>query len=214
MTTKEDLFAKLSDGVLKFEEDIVRQTAQKVVDMGFDVTEAILNGLSDGMTRAGDLFTKREYFVPELLMCAEAMEAGLGILRPHLPKKNDSKTKGTVLLGTVEGDIHTIGKDLVKLMLDVNGFTVVDLGVDVPLTRFVEEQTSVKAKIVGISAMMTTTMMAMKKLIPLLQSCDPKPKILVGGAPLTEQIAQLFGADGYASDAVGACVQADKLMEK
>ncbi|MFV0439389.1 MAG: B12-binding domain-containing protein [Desulfopila sp.] len=214
MTTQESLLTQLSDGVFTFREEIVREAAEAVVDNGFDIMDAILKGLSDGMARAGEQFTKQEYFVPELLMCAEVMEAGLGILKPHLPPKNATGGKGTILLGSVEGDIHTIGKNLVKLMLGIHGYHVVDLGVDVPLHRFVKEQASQKADIVGLSAMMTTTMLAMKKLVPMLQECNPKPKVLVGGAPVTEQVAALFGADGYAPDAVSACAVADKLMRE
>ena len=130
---------------------------------------------------------------------------GLNILRPHLTAQSSGDTRGTVLLGTVEGDVHSIGKDLVRLMLDVNGFKVVDLGVDVPLQRFVEEQDRVQADIVGVSTLMTTTMMAIKKLVPMLKEKHPNTPVIVGGAPLTDQVAHMFGADGYAPDAVSAC---------
>lgn len=214
MPTKEEIFKRLSDGVVEFKDEAVRQAAQEVLEHRIDIVEAILKGLSEGMTRAGELFKQREYYVPEILMCADAMEEGMKILRPHLTAAERRETRGKVLLGTVEGDIHSIGKDLVRLMLDVNGFEVVDLGVDVPLKRFVEEQTRIRPDIVGLSALMTTTMMAMKKLIPMLKENAPDIPVMVGGAPLTDQVARMFGADGYAADAVAACELAASLMAR
>ena len=148
------------------------------------------------MMKVGELFAAQEYFVPEVLLCADAMEAGLNVLRPHIPKVEGETGKAQIILGTVEGDVHDIGKNLVKLMLDVNGYTVYDLGADVPLDQFVSEQKRTGAEIVGLSAMMTTTMMAMKKVIPMLKESDPKVKVMLGGAPLTKDVAKLFGADG------------------
>jgi dimethylamine corrinoid protein len=213
MTTKKEIFSRLSEAVLKFEEDDVRAAATEVLDNNIDPTEAILSGLSDGMNRAGELFRLQEYFVPEILLCADAMEEGLKILRPHIQRNAERGEKGTVILGTVEGDIHAIGKNLVKLMLDAGGFKVHDLGESVPLSRFVEEQGRLGADIVAMSALMTTTMMAMKKAVPMLRECDPGVSIMVGGAPLTREIAEKFGADGYASDAVGAVAEAERLMD-
>ena len=192
MTTKQEILLKLSDAVLKFDEEEARNAANEVLENNLDISEAILKGLSDGMTRAGELFKQQEYFVPEVLLCADAMEEGLKILRPHISKNAVSKSKGKIILGTVEGDIHAIGKNLVELMLSASGFKVHDLGEDVPVAR--------------------TTMMAIKQAIPMLKNCDPNLSIMVGGAPLTKEIADSFGADGYAIDAVAAVTEAERIM--
>jgi corrinoid protein of di/trimethylamine methyltransferase len=212
MTTKQEILAKLSDAVLKFDEDKARIAAGEVLDNKIDVTEAILNGLAAGMNRAGELFKRQEYFVPEVLLCADAMEEGLKILRPHIPKDAVSKTKGRIILGTVEGDIHAIGKNLVKLMLSASGFEVHDLGEDVPVARFVETHQRLGADIIAMSSLMSTTMMAVKQAIPRLKSIDPNLAIMVGGAPLTKEIAESLGADGYAADAVAAVAEAERIM--
>jgi len=212
MTTKADILAKLSEAVFKFEEDDARAAATEAVENNVDASEAILKGLVDGMQKAGELFKQREYFVPEILLCADAMEEGLKILRPHVPKNVDSQAKGEVILGTVEGDVHSIGKNLVKLMLDTNGFKVHDLGEDVPIQRFVEEQKRIGADIVAMSSLMTTSMMAVKKAVPMIKSSDPMVTVMVGGAPFTRDIAEKFGADGYATDAVEAVSEAQRMM--
>jgi corrinoid protein of di/trimethylamine methyltransferase len=212
MTTKADILAKLSEAVFKFEEDDAREAATEALENNIDASEAILNGLVDGMQRAGELFKQREYFVPEVLLCADAMEEGMKILRPHISKNTESQTKGDIILGTVEGDIHSIGKNLVKLMLDTNGFKVHDLGEDVPVQRFVEEQKRIGADIVAMSTLMTTTMMAVEKAVPMIKSSDPSVAVMVGGAPFTREIAEKFGADGYAVDAVEAVSEARRMM--
>lgn len=212
MSNKQEILNKLGEAVLKFEEDEAREAALEALENKIDVTEAIMKGLTEGMKRAGELFRQQEYFVPELLLCADAMEEALKLLRPHLPEMKEEKSEGNIILGTVEGDIHSIGKNLVKLMLETNGFKVHDLGEDVPLQRIVEEQKRIGADIVGMSSLMTTTMMAVEKAIPMLRSSDPNVSILVGGAPFTQQIADKFGADGYAPDAVSAVSEAKRLM--
>lgn len=212
MPTKEELFKQLSDGVVDFADETVKETAEKVLAEGLDPVEAIMGGLTAGMMRVGELFAAQEYFVPEVLLCADAMEEGMKILRPHITKAADEANKGRIILGTVEGDVHDIGKNMVKLMLEVNGYTVIDLGTDVPLDRFVEEQQRTGAEIVGLSAMMTTTMMTMKKIIPALKAVSPGVKVMLGGAPVTKDVAKLFGADGYADDAVNAVKEADRIL--
>jgi corrinoid protein of di/trimethylamine methyltransferase len=212
MTTKADILAKLSEAVFKFEEDDARDAATEALENNIDASEAMLKGLVDGMQRAGKLFKQREYFVPEILLCADAMEEGMKILRPHVPSNVDSQAKGNIILGTVEGDIHSIGKNLVKLMLDTNGFKVHDLGEDVPIQRFVEEQKRIGAEIVAMSSLMTTTMMAVEKAVPMIKSSDPAVAVMVGGAPFTREIAEKFGADGYATDAVAAVSEAQRIM--
>jgi methanogenic corrinoid protein MtbC1 len=140
------------------------------------------------------------------------MEEGLKILRPHIPTNVDTEAKGRIILGTVEGDIHSIGKNLVKLMLDTNGFEVHDLGEDVPIVQFVEEQKRIGADIVAMSTLMTTTMAAVEAAIPKLREIDPNVRIMVGGAPFTLEIANKLGADGFAINAVTAVSEAERVM--
>jgi len=166
-----------------------------------------------GMETVGELYDKKEYFVPELLMCSEALYAGLDILRPHI-KAEDVKVRGSIVLGVVEGDVHDIGKNIIKMMFDISGFTVHDLGRDVPLEKFVEKQLETSSDIVALSAMMTTTMGQMPKVIKMIRDKNPNCKILVGGAPITSDIAKDYGADAYGKDASDSIQQAIKLMSE
>ena len=138
MTNREELYGQIREAVVAFEEERVKDLARKSLDEGCDPVETIVKGLSSGMLAAGNLFDKHEYFVPEMLMCADAMQAGLDILRPRI-RKESAEHKGQVVIGTVQGDVHDIGKNIVKLMLEVSGFMVLDLGRDVDLNRFAEE---------------------------------------------------------------------------
>ncbi len=210
MATKEEILKELAEGVVEYDEDRVKEAAQKALDEGIDPLEAIMDGLAAGMEEVGRLYDSNEYFVPEVLMCADALYAGLDILRPHVPKTNESK--GAVVIGTVQGDVHDIGKNLVKMMFDVGGFDVYDLGRDVPLEKFVEEQLRTDSEIVAMSAMMTTTMLGMKKVIQMIKEKNPNVAIMLGGAPVTKDVATLFGADGYAESAGNAVSEAIKMI--
>lgn len=211
MTSKEELHKQLSDSVVQYDEEAVKTAAQGILEEGYDPLEAIMEGLAAGMVIVGDLYDRNEYFVPEVLMCADALYGGLDILRPHVPK--DSVTaKGQVVIGTVQGDVHDIGKNLVKMMFDVGGFTVHDLGRDVPLENFVEEQLRTDSEIVAMSAMMTTTMLGMKKVIQMIKEKNPNVAIMLGGAPITKDVVSLFGADGYAESAGNAVSEAIKMI--
>ena len=139
MASKEELHEKLKNGVVEYQEEEVQEAAQAVLDEGYDALEAIMDGLAAGMEVVGDLYDRNEYFVPEVLMCADALYAGLDILRPHIPE-DDGQVNAQVVIGSVQGDVHDIGKNLVKMMFDVAGWQVHDLGRDVPLENFVEEQ--------------------------------------------------------------------------
>jgi methanogenic corrinoid protein MtbC1 len=165
------------------------------------------------MEIVGDLYDRHEYFVPELLTCADALYVGLDILRPHV-KGKDAAVKGQVVIGTVQGDVHDIGKNMIKMMFEVGGFTVHDLGRDVPLERFVEEQMRTDSNIVALSAMMTTTMMGMKKVVQMIKEKNPDVAIMLGGAPVTKEVADLFGADGYAESAGNAVQEAIKMISR
>lgn len=213
MTEKEEVFKKLREGVIKFEKEQVVEAAKKALEIGIPPLEAILDGMAVGMETVGELYEKKEYFVPELLMCSEALYAGLDILRPHI-KAEDVKVRGSIVLGVVEGDVHDIGKNIIKMMFDISGFTVHDLGRDVPLEKFVEKQLETGSDIVALSAMMTTTMGQMPKVIKMIRDKNPNCKILVGGAPITSDIAKDYGADAYGKDASDSIQQAIKLMSE
>ena len=212
---RKELLQVLADGVVNFEEDKVREAAQKVLDEGLDAYDAVMNGLAAGMEKVGNLYDQHEYFVPELLMAADALYAGLDILKPHIKVEDlDQRVKGQVVIGTVQGDVHDIGKNLIKMMFEVAGFTVHDLGRDVPLEKFAEEQMRTDSEIVALSAMMTTTMMGMKKVVQMIKEKNPDVKIMLGGAPVTSDVAQLFGADGYAESAGNAVQEAIKMISQ
>lgn len=208
---KEEILEKLRKAVINYDEDLAKEAAKEALDTGIDAAEAIFNGLVKGMEEVGRLFEAQEYFVPELLMCADALYAGLDILKPHM-KKLDLGVKGSVVIGTVEGDVHDIGKNIVKMMFDVAGFTVYDLGRDVPLDKFVEEQLRTDSDLVCLSAMMTTTMVGMKTVIEKLKAKNPDVKIMIGGAPVSQDIAEKWGADGYAKDASNALKDAINMI--
>ncbi len=208
---KSEILDKLRGAVIGYDEDSAKEWAQTALDEGVEANDAIFSGLVSGMQKVGDLFEKQEYFVPELLMCADALYAGLEILKPHV-KKLDLGVKGSVVIGTVEGDVHDIGKNIVKMMFDVAGFTVYDLGRDVPLDKFVEEQLKTDSDLVCLSAMMTTTMSGMKKVIDDIKKKNPNVKIMIGGAPVSRDIADKWGADGYAPDATNALKDAINMV--
>ncbi len=216
MTSEErtrEILKGLHDAVIAYDEDRVVEWAKITLDEGVDPYTAVMDGMADGMTEVGELYNRKEYFVPELLMCADAMYAGLDILRPHI-KDREGSVKGQVVIGTVEGDVHDIGKNLVKMMFEVAGWTVHDLGRDVPLEKFVEEQLKTDSDVVALSALMTTSMLAVPKIVEMIRAKNPNVAIMVGGAPITEDIAKTYGADGYASNAGNAVQEAINMISR
>jgi corrinoid protein of di/trimethylamine methyltransferase len=208
-----ELLKELHEGVVEFEDDRVIAASQAILDEKHNVYNAVMNGLAAGMEEVGDLYDQQEYFVPELLMAADALYAGLNILKPHIdPADIGARAKGQVVLGSVQGDVHDIGKNIIKMMFEVAGFTVHDLGRDVPLEKFVEEQLKTDSEIVAMSAMMTTTMMGMQKVVEMIKEKNPNVQIMLGGAPVTSDVADLFGADGYAESAGNAVQEAVKMV--
>ncbi|MCB2225634.1 MAG: cobalamin-dependent protein [Desulfarculaceae bacterium] len=209
-----ELLKELHEGVVEYDEERVVEASNAVLAEGHNVYNAVMNGLASGMEEVGELYDQQEYFVPELLMCADALYAGLDILKPHIDPADvgSSGAKGQVVLGSIQGDVHDIGKNIIKMMFEVAGFTVYDLGRDVPLENFVEEQLKTDSEIVAMSAMMTTTMMGMKKVVEMIKEKNPNVQIMLGGAPVTGDIADLFGADGYAESAGNAVQEAVKMV--
>jgi len=211
--TKAELLKEIHDAVVEFDEEKTTELCEKALEIGIPPYDAIMDGLALGMDAVGSLYEQKEYFVPELLLCSDAMYAGLDVLRPHV-KVDEHQTAGKIVMGVVEGDIHDIGKSLVKTMFEAAGWDICDLGKDVKLDKFVEALKDTGADVVAISALMTTSMMAMPKVIGMLKAEKPDVIILVGGAPLTEDIAQQYGADGYAKDAISAVQVAKDLLKK
>jgi methanogenic corrinoid protein MtbC1 len=204
---------KLSEAVFEMDEEKTVLLAREIIQKGYDAYEAVMNGLAVGMSRAGEAYNQGIYFVPELLLCSDALYAGLDVLRPNI-ETDASKIKGKVVIGVVQGDIHDIGKNLVKTMFDAEGWEVYDLGKDVQIERFAQKQMEIGAELVAISALMTTSMLAMPKVIQQVKNRDPGVIVLVGGAPLTAEIAAQYGADGYADNAKLAVKVASELLEK
>ncbi len=198
----EALFRQLEAAVIDGDFDGVERLAKEVLEKKVDILSAINNGLTAGMEETSDRFDKKEFYVPELLQSARAMKSGLAILLPELTVSKESK--GKVAVGTVEGDIHDIGKNIVASLLETAGFTVEDLGVDVPTEKFVEAAKNVD--VLGISALLTFSMTNMEDIIKSLEDAGirDKVKVIIGGAPVSNDYANKIGADGYAEDGVKA----------
>ena len=211
--SKEELFKKLSDAVVDMNEDETVSLANKIVADKVDAYEAVEKGLSDGMDRAGQLFEEEEYFIPELLLCSDAMYAGLEILKGHI-KAAEEGEKRKVVIGVVEGDTHDIGKNLVKIMLETSGFEVFDLGRDIPPAAFVEKAKEVNADIIALATLMTTTMEAMAAVVQILQEQNSKDsyKVIIGGGPISQSFSDKIGADGYAANAADAVRLSRRLL--
>jgi corrinoid protein of di/trimethylamine methyltransferase len=196
------LFQKLSDAVVDREENDVVELSNQVVSDGVDAYQAIDKGLARGMERAGQLFEEQEYFVPELIVCADAMYAGLEILKPHIRSQDDGK-KFTVVIGVIEGDTHDIGKNLVKIMQETAGFNVIDLGRDILPVDFVDAAVNNSADVIAISTLMTTTMSGMAEVVNILNERGVRDrfKVIIGGGPISQAFADKIGADGYSANA-------------
>ncbi|HBV85600.1 MAG TPA: cobalamin-binding protein [Desulfosporosinus sp.] len=208
-------YEDLAKAVLKGEDDQVKSLTQSLIDSGKDFLEIINMGLIAGMDVVGARFKKGEMFVPEVLMAARAMSEGINLVKPHIAEK-DIPSLGKVLVGTVKGDLHDIGKNLLAMMMEGAGFTVVNLGVDISPEKFVEAAKEQKADMIAMSALLTTTMPAMKDTIELFkeEGIRDKVRIIIGGAPISQEYANEIGADGFAPDAATACDLAKGLLAK
>jgi corrinoid protein of di/trimethylamine methyltransferase len=213
MAEETAILARLKQSVIDGDEVASAATAHEAAQAGLDAQEAIMQGLVPGMAELGRLYEAGDCFVPELMVGAEALYAGLDVLQP-LVKKSDTETrgKGVAVIGAVQGDIHDIGKNLVKMMLEVAGFDVHDLGRDVEMERFITEAQRLDADLLCLSALMTTTMIAIKDFLPEFKVKLPRTKILIGGAPLNQHLADEWGADGYGDNAMEAARVAERLL--
>lgn len=211
--SKEELLKLMSDAVLEMEEDDVVDYAQEYLDAGYPAFDGIMEGLIDGMNKASDLYDEEEYFVTDILLCSDALYAGLDILKPHLPAaEGDEKIKAVI--GVIEGDTHDIGKNLVKIMMDTAGFEMYDLGRDVPPADFVDKAEEVGARIICMSTLMTTTMGGMKAVIDILNERGIRDKYItmIGGGPISQKYADEIGADLYTVNAVEAAARAKEAV--
>jgi methylmalonyl-CoA mutase cobalamin-binding domain/chain len=204
-------FDSLKEAVIAGDAKEAGRLVEAHLDGGAAALDILDNGLIEAMDEVGALFSKGELFIPEMLVSAEAMQEGLALLKPLL-LEGMSGGRGTVVIGAVKGDLHDIGKSLVALMLEGAGFTIVDLGTDIAPEHFVAAAVEHKADIIGMSALLVTTMPNMKKTVERLRTAGLFTRVIVGGAPLTQAYADEIGADGYASDAPGAVVLCKKLM--
>jgi 5-methyltetrahydrofolate--homocysteine methyltransferase len=204
----------LKQALIEGDDKQVADLARRALDEGLSAESILNDALIVGMGEVGELFEQGEYFVPELLLSARAMQAAMEVLRPLLTASS-YEPLGKVVMGTVQGDLHDIGKKLVAMMLEGSGFEVIDLGTDVPPARFVEVVEDSGAQIVGLSALLTTTLPAMEATVGALREAGPvRVKVMIGGAPVTSAFAQTIGADGYAPDASSAVALARRLMGK
>jgi 5-methyltetrahydrofolate--homocysteine methyltransferase len=202
---------KIKDSVIKGEVDEVRDMVKRAIDEGQEAKRILNEALLPGMSIVGDKFEEGEFFLPEMLIAAMAMKEGLEVLSPVLTQ-SDMKAAGTVVMGTAKGDIHDVGKSIVGVMLEGAGFMVTDIGVDVGPDKFVEAAKENNADIIGVSALLTTTIMGMKDVIKAVKEAGLKAKVMVGGASVTQEFADEIGADGYAPDAPSAVKRAKELV--
>ncbi len=209
----EPVIKEIFDSILEGSQKVTVVKVQAALDAGINPGVILNDGMVAAMAEVGRLFEEGEYFVPEMLIAARAMQNGLAVLKPHLASAN-VKSQGKVVAGTVKGDLHDIGKNLVCMMLEGAAFEIVDLGSDVTPEKFVEAVRSTGADVICMSALLTTTMPNMKTTIEALKTAGlrDKVKVMVGGAPLTDQYAREIGADGYAADASRAVALARSLL--
>ena len=210
MEVLSQIAARLQEG----EDEEVAALTQAALDQSLEAVKVLEEGLIAGMQVVGARFREHEIFLPEVLLAARAMNAGLAVLEPHLGKA-DVRSRGKVVIGTVQGDLHDIGKNLVGIMLAGAGFEVVDLGKDVPPEKFVDAARDSGANVIGMSALLTTTMPTMKKVVELLkrEGLDGSVRTLIGGAPVSEEYAREIGADGYGFDAANAVERVKALVD-
>jgi 5-methyltetrahydrofolate--homocysteine methyltransferase len=201
----------LADAVIKGDQSAAVEITKDALEEGTPAKSVLNDGLIAGMDVIGGRFKKNEVYIPEVLIAARAMKMAMEILEPELVKAGVEPI-GKCLIGTVQGDLHDIGKNLVAMMLKGAGFDVIDLGVDVPPDKFVEQVKSQSVQVVGMSALLTTTMPGMEKSIQALKDAGVSAKIMIGGAPVTQGYADKIGADGYAADAASAVDIAKSLV--
>ena len=211
----EALFQQMAQSIIDGEAEEAGDLARQAIAQGVDPLAAINNGFVPGLDEVGAQFGTGEMFLPDLVLAAEAMKTAVAILEPELARQGTERVSlGKVVIGTVDGDIHDIGKTLVATMLSASGFQVFDMGVNVPIPQFAQKAREVGADIVGVSALLTTTMVKQRNVVEALDDMGLRPgvKVMVGGAPVTREWADEIGAEGYSEDAIGAVAVAKQMM--
>jgi corrinoid protein of di/trimethylamine methyltransferase len=211
----EKIYQAMAQSIIDGEPEEAEKLALQAVEMGIDPLEAINEGYVPGVDHVGNLFSCGDAFLPDLVMAGEAMKAAVAVLEPEMMKQGtERKMLGTVVIGTIEGDIHDIGKMLVGTMLSASGFKVIDLGVDVPAINLVERARTENADLIGVSSLLTTTMVRQRDVIEALEDMGLRDsiKVMVGGAPVTRDWVDEIGADGFSEDATGAVAVAKTLL--
>lgn len=211
-----DIFERIYTAIVNRDRDKTIALAKEVVEKGIDPVQVIEKGFKRGMEKIGDLFADLEIFIPDMITAADIMNEGIDILRPVLKLRSDEMISGKILLGTIQGDVHEIGKNIVKVLLEGAGFEVNDLGRDVNVLTFIDKFQELKPDIIGISALMTTTMVNIPRVIENLKTMGLRDtvKIMVGGAPVLPEWAEEIGADGYGDSAKEAVQVAKRLMRE
>ena len=214
---QQEILENLSMAIIEGDEDKAKEYAKEVLISKMDPLKAVEQGLSKGMITLGERFEKGEVFLPDLLIAADAFNIAIGVLKPAMEAQKKQVAKwGTVLIGTVNGDVHGIGKNIVAIVLEAYGFEVVDIGVDNPSLKFIEAAEKVKADVIGLSSLMTTTMPAQKEVIDILKEMNLRKKylVIIGGGPVTKEWADKIGADGYAESAFQAVDMIKELLSQ
>ena len=209
-----DFFEECAKSVVELNMEKAKQLANEAIEKKMPLLDVIEKGYGQGIKRVGDLWDAGEFFLPELMRGAQIMQESVDIITPHLGTDSKRETKGTIVIATIQGDIHSIGKTIVATMLRANGFNVIDLGVDVSAEVIIDEAKKHKADIIGVSALLTTTMIGQKKVVELLEKEGLRNslKVILGGAPVTTTWIEECKADGYAENAVAAVALAKKLL--
>jgi corrinoid protein of di/trimethylamine methyltransferase len=211
----EEMLKAMAQSIIDGEPEIAGQLAQQSIEAGVDPLDAINIGFVTGVNFVGEQFSCGEMYLPDLVLAGEAMKNAVAVLEPEMNRRGTQRTMlGKVILGTVEGDIHDIGKTLVGTMLSASGFQVFDLGVDVPVDKFVDQARQNSADLIGVSALLTTTMVKQKSVIDKLKEAGlhPQIKVMVGGVPVTSDWARQIGADGFSEDAIGSVAVAKQIL--
>jgi trimethylamine corrinoid protein len=213
---QEQLYGEISDAIVNLDKDKAIELANRAVAEKMNLLEVIEKGYGDGIRRIGDLWEEGEFFLPELMLGGNIMQESMDILLPSLKESGTSASQGVVVIATIEGDIHSIGKTIVGTMLSANGFDVYDLGADVPAEKIIETAVDKNADVIGVSALLTTTMFGQKKIIDLLEErgIRDKFKVIIGGAPVTKEWTEKCKADGFSGSAVGAVKLVKNLLNK
>ena len=213
---QEQFYGEISDAIVNLDEEKAIELAKRAITEKWNLLEVIEKGYGDGIRRIGDLWEEGEFFLPELMLGGNIMQESMNILLPSLKESGASASLGVVVIATIEGDIHSIGKTIVGTMLSANGFDVYDLGADVPAEKIIETAIEKNADIIGVSALLTTTMFGQKKIIDILEDKGIRDnfKVIIGGAPVTKEWTEQCNADGFAGSAVGAVKLVKNLLNK